>query len=980
MAGNPHPFYQNNIAVDKSAARGGTAITVGTIDELRNLDGATFWVVFVLELNSWFSRNTADTTSADTGYSVIVGPNGERWRRMSDANSGSAIVHAANGETFETGVIITDSARRIRNIYQTPAASTVTVEFFDEHDYQDGDTVSVRPGGWDSISLLRHCAFGEWEVSIVSPTTLVLNGSTWSASKFLHGYTFLEDDLIDAAPVLIEANSWAASRGGGFISLPAGFIFVLSGDDTVSSVTAISFPSNIEWCGKGENATCIATGDYLNRFLLQVVDSSNVTIRDLTTFGNRQAQANGGYHSVRVGNETDDNENITFMDMSILGSPGYGSGWQGDRSMRNCRMIRVKIIECDSDGTDWKNRNSNNEGNTFDTITFKYCGLFEIGTDFAAVTTLGADPIATVSGSSIVTITQNPRPNGGVTISDALEVAGITLQGSYRVVDRPTGTTYTIDSGQVANATTTGGGSNVKVRAPAISAGDAYCDLRGHVLLSNIYCFMDFWSTNGIDAQTGTAGESNGEGAFESVFSNIQVKHLGEYWNGGTAGMTVGGEDLRVEGIVVDGTDSGVYALERSRRCTIRGTVKNAARGFRVQGEIIDLTSCLAFRCSTAGFIIGGTTLNGNDLLDANPFTTTSASATVSVRHVLHGFATSQSVTFAGATTFNGVTISGAYTVTVVDGDNYTITASGAASASGAGGGSAVTAAYTINPHLIYGINLTGAQAVACTKGYEVSANVVSGQITIALSSAIDCGTSHTEATSGSVRWIQNIGLPSNSYIGSAGFIDFASNNVRLAHANNELRLSFGGTVEYIWNAAVFYPAINGGATLGTASFRWAGLHLDTNAVINFVNGDVTITHATNTLAFAGASLGYTFDAAISVNGSTVALLGTEDQILTGGFRVTSKDLGTITTGTLTLDPGDRALQHAINGGAFTLAPGSNTGSILLDITNNGSAGAITTSGWTKVVGAFDTVNGNKFRCHASIGQGGSLLTIQEMQ
>jgi hypothetical protein len=105
-----------------------------------------------------------------------------------------------------------------------------------------------------------------------------------------------------------------------------------------------------------------------------------------------------------------------------------------------------------------------------------------------------------------------------------------------------------------------------------------------------------------------------------------------------------------------------------------------------------------------------------------------------------------------------------------------------------------------------------------------------------------------------------------------------------------------------------------------------------------------------------------------------------EEQVMTGGFRVTSKDLGTISSGTTTLDPGDRPLQHCVNGGAFTLAPGSNRGSILLDITNNGSAGAITTSGWTKVVGAFDTVNGNKFRCHASIGEGGSLLQIQELQ
>lgn len=111
------------------------------------------------------------------------------------------------------------------------------------------------------------------------------------------------------------------------------------------------------------------------------------------------------------------------------------------------------------------------------------------------------------------------------------------------------------------------------------------------------------------------------------------------------------------------------------------------------------------------------------------------------------------------------------------------------------------------------------------------------------------------------------------------------------------------------------------------------------------------------------------------------AKLSVEDQVLTGGARVTSKSLGTISTGTLTLDPGDRPLQHYTNDGAHTLAPGSNTGSFLLDVTNGASAGAITLTGWTKTAGdAFTTTNGNKFRLHCSIGNGGSLLIVQAMQ
>lgn len=125
-------------------------------------------------------------------------------------------------------------------------------------------------------------------------------------------------------------------------------------------------------------------------------------------------------------------------------------------------------------------------------------------------------------------------------------------------------------------------------------------------------------------------------------------------------------------------------------------------------------------------------------------------------------------------------------------------------------------------------------------------------------------------------------------------------------------------------------------------------------------------------------------DIGVTVQGydADTAKLDVADQVVTGGARVTSLSLGTISSGTVTPDPGDRPLQHYTNNGAHTLAPGSNPGSYILDITNGASAGAITTSGWTKVVGgtSLTTTNGHKFRCSCTIGNGGSLLSIQALQ
>lgn len=200
----------------------------------------------------------------------------------------------------------------------------------------------------------------------------------------------------------------------------------------------------------------------------------------------------------------------------------------------------------------------------------------------------------------------------------------------------------------------------------------------------------------------------------------------------------------------------------------------------------------------------------------------------------------------------------------------------------------------------------------------------------------------------------------SDLFLAVGGVVDWGNGDVTLTHAASTL--SFAG-------------ASNG------YSFD-APLKLPSGGAINFDNGDVTIAHAADSLAFAGASSGYSFDVAPNVGGSTVALLGTENQTLAGGAAVSVKDLGTKSSGTLTLDMGDRPLQKVVNGGAFTLAPGTVKGACLLTITNNGSAGTIAIGGWTRVAGdSFTTANTDKFLCHCVVDDDGdSVLLVQAYQ
>ena len=117
-------------------------------------------------------------------------------------------------------------------------------------------------------------------------------------------------------------------------------------------------------------------------------------------------------------------------------------------------------------------------------------------------------------------------------------------------------------------------------------------------------------------------------------------------------------------------------------------------------------------------------------------------------------------------------------------------------------------------------------------------------------------------------------------------------------------------------------------------------------------------------------------------NDYQIGVLNRENQPVTGGATVAPKDLGTGSgAGTVTLDVGDCPLQDLINGGAFTLAPGTVYGACILTVLNDASAGAITTSGFTIVAGdIFDTTNTNKFRCHVCVNADGSSLIITAMQ
>jgi len=137
-----------------------------------------------------------------------------------------------------------------------------------------------------------------------------------------------------------------------------------------------------------------------------------------------------------------------------------------------------------------------------------------------------------------------------------------------------------------------------------------------------------------------------------------------------------------------------------------------------------------------------------------------------------------------------------------------------------------------------------------------------------------------------------------------------------MINATTNINLAIGGTDEVRLTATVLSPATSDGVALGSATLMWGDLFLASGAVINFNNGDVTITHSANVLAFAGGT-SYTFDVAILPSATDGAALGSA--------TVMWSDLFLASGGVINFNNGNMTITHsagdlAVAGGTLTTA------------------------------------------------------------
>ena len=170
---------------------------------------------------------------------------------------------------------------------------------------------------------------------------------------------------------------------------------------------------------------------------------------------------------------------------------------------------------------------------------------------------------------------------------------------------------------------------------------------------------------------------------------------VGPYWTDGDKVRFVNGLPEKIGGWVRETTTPTTL--------TSHDTVTAGRCRAMVNWRGLDGTDYVAFGTEKQLLILLGgqfydiTPLRATSSLGSNPLSTTSGSNVVTVTDNSHGAVADEIVTFSNASAFNNVTIDGAYQITeVVNANSYKITAATTANATGAGGGSGITAKHLI--------------------------------------------------------------------------------------------------------------------------------------------------------------------------------------------------------------------------------------------------------------------------------------------
>jgi hypothetical protein len=105
----------------------------------------------------------------------------------------------------------------------------------------------------------------------------------------------------------------------------------------------------------------------------------------------------------------------------------------------------------------------------------------------------------------------------------------------------------------------------------------------------------------------------------------------------------------------------------------------------------------------------------------------------------------------------------------------------------------------------------------------------------------------------------------------------------------NEIDFKINNTAELTLDATALYPIADAGLDLGTTALGYNDLHLGASGILNFDNGNMTITHSTGTLTVAGGTFATAALTGTTIDASTDFTIG--DTVVTDGVITDSTGL-----------------------------------------------------------------------------------------
>jgi hypothetical protein len=263
------------------------------------------------------------------------------------------------------------------------------------------------------------------------------------------------------------------------------------------------------------------------------------------------------------------------------------------------------------------------------------------------------------------------------------------------------------------------------------------------------------------------------------------------------------------------------------------------------------------------------------------------------------------------------------------------------------------------------------ATLASATAAYIDNADIFQTSVTAWLDTLDDSSSTNK----GTIKF-QNVAVPTTFamfYVTGSVVDGTGYRKLTLTHLASNGTFTAGDTF-----AVVFQPSGSAGSLSGPASSTTGNLLSFSSTGGNVAQdtgiASTNVVRASDIGSTAGGRGVQAFSTSILQEGSTGA-------VLSAGFPSTSENLGTLSTAaTLTLNLRNGHFQHVTIQAAIAIAPQTDVGSIVLEVTNGSTASAITSTAYTRTVGAFSQVSGDDFLATSIRTQNFSLLSIQPLQ